>query len=194
MQLPNYKAYWSREIPFPPVVDVMPINQYEKLRQYLHYVDNSAPNSDNDKLFKVRPIITTIRDTCIKVEPEEFQAVNEQVIPYKTKRRKIRQYNPKKPSLCRKFRHDVWLWHLLWKGQYRSRTSRPTEAYKTSTQQTMAQVVHWQLVYNTWTLSLFNVKKRFVLLERFEQTVSRVIPRQLIKIWKNKEEVNLTIM
>ena len=50
----------------------MPINRYEKLRHYLHFVDNNAPNNNNDKLFKVRPMITAIRDKYIKVEPEEF--------------------------------------------------------------------------------------------------------------------------
>ena len=34
VQLPNYEAYWSRELQFPPVADVMPINRYEKLRQF----------------------------------------------------------------------------------------------------------------------------------------------------------------
>ena len=33
VQLPNHKAYWSRELRFPPVADVMPINRYEKLRK-----------------------------------------------------------------------------------------------------------------------------------------------------------------
>ena len=96
VQLPNYKAYWSRELRFPPVADAMPINQYEKLRQYLHFVDNNAPNNDNDKLFKVRSIMTAIKDECVKVEPEEFQAIDEKIIPCKIKRSKIRQYNPKK--------------------------------------------------------------------------------------------------
>ena len=96
VQLPNHKAYWSRELRFPPVADVMPINRYEKLSQYLHFVDNNAPNNDNDKLFKVRPIITAIRDECVKLEPEKLQAVDEQIIPCKTKRSKIRQYNSKK--------------------------------------------------------------------------------------------------
>ena len=76
----------------------MPINWYEKLRQSLHFVENNALNNDNNKLFKVRPIITAISDEWVKVEPEEFQAVNEQIISCKTKRSKIRQYNPKKPK------------------------------------------------------------------------------------------------
>ena len=33
VQLPNYKAYWTRELRFPPVADVMPITRYEELRQ-----------------------------------------------------------------------------------------------------------------------------------------------------------------
>ena len=53
-QLPNYKAYWSRELRFPPVADLTPINRYEKLRQYFYFVDNNTPNNDNDMLFKVR--------------------------------------------------------------------------------------------------------------------------------------------
>ena len=44
----------------------------------MYFVDNNAPNNDNDKLFKVRPIITAIRDECVKLEPEKFQAVDEQ--------------------------------------------------------------------------------------------------------------------
>ena len=44
----------------------------------------------------MRPIITAIRDECVKIEPEEFQAVDEKIICCKTKRSKIRQYNPKK--------------------------------------------------------------------------------------------------
>ena len=46
----------------------------------------------------MRPIITAIRDECVKIEPEEFQAVDEKIIRCKTKRSKIRQYNPKKTT------------------------------------------------------------------------------------------------
>lgn len=50
VQLPNYKAYWSRKLQFPLVADMTSTNQHKKLRQNI--VDNNAPNNDIDKLFK----------------------------------------------------------------------------------------------------------------------------------------------
>ena len=39
----------------------MPVKRFKKLRQYLHFVDNSLGNTENDKLFKVKPILDAIR-------------------------------------------------------------------------------------------------------------------------------------
>ncbi len=50
-----------------------------------------------DKLFKIRPVLEGLRSQCILSTPEEIHAVDEQIIPSKTKYSKIRQYNPKKP-------------------------------------------------------------------------------------------------
>ena len=46
VQILIYKVCWSRELRFPSVADVMSINQYEQLRQYLHFLGNNAPNND----------------------------------------------------------------------------------------------------------------------------------------------------
>ncbi len=76
----------------------MPLERFEKLRRYLHFVDNfTYDNEVQDKLFKIRPVVDSLRNQCILVKPEEVHAVNEQIIPSKTKFSKIRQYNPKKP-------------------------------------------------------------------------------------------------
>ena len=39
-----------------------------------------------------------IANNCIKIEPEEVQSTDEQIIPARTKSSGIRQYNPKKPN------------------------------------------------------------------------------------------------
>lgn len=96
--LPSYTLYWSNEMRYPPVADIMPRKRYEKLRRYLHIVDNMTYDEQTaDKLFKVRPLIEQVAKNCRKISPEENHSVDEQIIPSKTKYSKIRQYNPKKP-------------------------------------------------------------------------------------------------
>lgn len=99
INLPLYHLYWSRELHYPTIADVMPRGRFKELPRYLHVVDNNSFDPEkNDKLFKIRPLIKAIRNECVKVEPEEYQSVDEQIIPSKTKRSKIHQYNPKKPK------------------------------------------------------------------------------------------------
>lgn len=98
VRMPRYEYYWSRELRYPAVADVMPLKRFEQLRRFLHVVDNDTfDEHSSNKLFKIQPLIDLVRKECIKVEPEEFHSIDEQIIPCKTKRSKIRQYNPKKP-------------------------------------------------------------------------------------------------
>ena len=95
LQLPSYKSYWSRELRCPRIADVMPRNRYQELIRYLHFVNNGSINAQ-DKLAKIRPLISMVREEFVKIEPEEYNSVYKQIIPSKTKYSSIRQYNPKK--------------------------------------------------------------------------------------------------
>ena len=49
------------------------------------------------KLFKVSPLLDLIRNNCIKIEPGKSHAIDEQILPTKTKRGGgVKQCNPKK--------------------------------------------------------------------------------------------------
>ena len=98
IKLPFYYDYWSTALRIPAVADAMPRNRFSVLRRHLHFVDNNADHDPNDKLLKIRPIIEAVRNEAVKVEPEEFHSVDEQIVPSKTKYSSIRQYNPKKPK------------------------------------------------------------------------------------------------
>ena len=74
----------------------MPRNQYELLRRSIHFVDQDTEYDTNDKIFKIKPVLEAVRKECVKVEPEEFHAVDKQIIPSKTKCSKVQQYDPKK--------------------------------------------------------------------------------------------------
>ncbi len=97
VKLPAYKLYWSQNLRYEPVANVMTKNRFQELMGDLHFVNNLEIDV-NDKLAKVRPIISCVRDQCIKIQPEEFHSIDEQIIPSKTKFSQIRQYNPKKPK------------------------------------------------------------------------------------------------
>ena len=67
----------------------MPMKRFEKIKRYLHFADNNSINTQTVKLAKIKPIINLVRNECIKIEPEEYHAIDEQRIPLKTKFSKI---------------------------------------------------------------------------------------------------------
>ena len=101
VKLPAFPMYWKTETRYSKVADVMSAKRYIDLRKYLHVVDNTTkehPENRNDKLFKIRPVLEAIQENCSKIEQEPVQSIDEQIIPAKTRRSGIRQYNPKKPK------------------------------------------------------------------------------------------------
>ena len=95
VKMPNIESYWASESRYAPVADVMSLKRYKKLRQFLHANDNNERKSDEikgDKLYKMRPILESLRENCRKVEQEEFMSIDEQIVPAKTKYSGIRQY------------------------------------------------------------------------------------------------------
>lgn len=79
----------------------MTINRFEKIRQFLHFNENSTtlpPTDPNaDKLFKLRPFIEVIRQRFLSVPMEEHLSLDEQMCAIKT-RHHVRQYMPLKPK------------------------------------------------------------------------------------------------
>lgn len=53
-------------------------------------------HADHDKLFKVRPFITAVKNNMRKINFEEFSSVDEIIIPFKG-RTFMKQYNKNKP-------------------------------------------------------------------------------------------------
>lgn len=74
----------------------MSLKPYELIRRYLHANDNKEKNENSSRLFKVEPVVNTLRTNCLSVEQEQYQSIDEQMVPAKTKRSAIRQYMPKK--------------------------------------------------------------------------------------------------
>ena len=100
VKMSKYNSYWAGETRYSPIADVMPLNRYRKLRQFLHANDNSkkdTPENKYNKLYKIKPILNSFREICQKLEQKEFQAIDEQIVPAKTKFSGMSHYNPRKP-------------------------------------------------------------------------------------------------
>lgn len=100
VRVPSYKMYWQQSTRFAPIADTMSRNRFDKLRNFMHINDNSkmipTDNANHDKLFKVRPFLESFRENINKIEPEEHNAVDEIIIPFKG-RSKLKQYIKNKP-------------------------------------------------------------------------------------------------
>ena len=78
----NCRRYWSAHSRISLVADQIPINQWEKIKSNLHFVDNSEGNT-GDRLFKVKPVIEKFNSVAMTIDKEEFCSVDENTIPYK---------------------------------------------------------------------------------------------------------------
>lgn len=64
-QLPSWKMYWnsSPDLGVPFDTNCMTRNRFEEILRYLHCNDNtSIPKNNKDKLYKVRPLATTLNE------------------------------------------------------------------------------------------------------------------------------------
>ncbi|KAJ0172494.1 hypothetical protein K1T71_011633 [Dendrolimus kikuchii] len=97
VSMPSYIDYWNLQYRFGLVADLTPIKRYQKIRRYLHFVDNSTDNSD--RYHKSRPIVEKIRANFLAQEVETKFSIDEMIIPYKgTKASKRRQYMKDNPN------------------------------------------------------------------------------------------------
>ena len=53
------------------VAGVMFRNKFEDILNKLHFVDNLANHDANDKLWKIRPWLSSFRKNCLEIVPED---------------------------------------------------------------------------------------------------------------------------
>ena len=98
VHMPRYRMYWSSELRCNAVADFMSRKDFEDHGHFLPFNDNNnlttnREDANYDPLFKVRPLLESLRKQCLLVAPEQRQSIDEQIIPFKGKSR-VRQYLP----------------------------------------------------------------------------------------------------
>lgn len=98
VHLPTTRNYWG-DLGIPSIFNVMPLNKFEDIKGFLHFNNNdNLPNNTNnyDKLFKVHPLLDTVRNICMSILKEDYLALDDQIIPTKS-RSSVKHYNTKNP-------------------------------------------------------------------------------------------------
>ena len=101
--MPRCDQCWSNETRFSPIADNISRDRFHEITRYIHFNDNNllVLNRDDpqyDRLYKVRPLLDKLRAQFLKIDAEEKQSVDEQMIPFNGKKNKLRVYLPKKPK------------------------------------------------------------------------------------------------
>ncbi|GBP85380.1 PiggyBac transposable element-derived protein 3 [Eumeta japonica] len=85
---------------YPKVSTIMSCNRFEEIKRFIHFNDNltQIPKGQPgyNPLHKIQPLLELLRQRILTVPKEQYMAVDEQIIPTKS-RSSMRQYNPKKP-------------------------------------------------------------------------------------------------
>ena len=94
----NTRGYWSAKSRVGLIADSITQKQWEEIKANLHLVDNSSLTPEFGPLAKVPPTIAKFNQTACRIDLELHCSVDENTIPCKGKKSKLRQYNPKKPN------------------------------------------------------------------------------------------------
>ena len=89
LKYPQYRMYWSPETRWPLAANVVPRKRFENLKRFFHMNDNlKIPKRGEvnfDCLYKVRPLLDCILESCRGIEQEEAHSIDEQIVPTKSK-------------------------------------------------------------------------------------------------------------
>ncbi|GBM85942.1 PiggyBac transposable element-derived protein 3 [Araneus ventricosus] len=100
IHLSSARDYWSDNLGNQTIKETLSVKEFEKIRQFLHFNDNTKEiprgMNDHDRLFKVRPLIESIRKHFMQVTMEECLSIDEQICATQS-RSILKQYMPKKP-------------------------------------------------------------------------------------------------
>ena len=98
-QAPYYRMYWETDTRYDQICTIMSRDRFELIKRYTHFNDNSKDkrkqDENRDRLFKMRPLFEALRQNCLSQEPEEYNLIDEQIIPFKG-RSFLRRYMPNK--------------------------------------------------------------------------------------------------
>ena len=101
VNMPDFKIYWTAETLYLAIANVMLRERFIQIKGCFHISYNQdligSDRSKHYKLFKFRQLYDRVKNNCISLPSEEYNSVDDQMIPLKGKQSSTRQYNKAKP-------------------------------------------------------------------------------------------------
>lgn len=85
LKFPQIKMYWARLTRVEQIVKSMTRRRFFSIRSHLKVVIDDDISEDmrrNDRLWKIKPLVDKIRNTCLSLERRPIVAIDEQMIPF----------------------------------------------------------------------------------------------------------------
>jgi hypothetical protein len=84
VQMPKLKYYWSSSQLYGSQVirNAMPRERFELLLKFWHFSNNNNKNSNQDRLFKLKPLLDLLKERFSSVYmPDSIISIDESMIP-----------------------------------------------------------------------------------------------------------------
>ena len=95
---PRIRMYWQKATRNDSIANAMTVNRFFKIRKNIHCVAAREPDENNkDKFWNIKPVVESVRNTCLSLPREEYSSVDEQMIPF-TGRMPAKQVVKSKPN------------------------------------------------------------------------------------------------
>jgi len=92
--------FWQKGLEVPVLTSAITRDRYFRIRNSLKAVidtDISDETKKRDRLWKVRPVLDSVRAGCLQITRDRDVSIDEQMIPF-TRACELRQYVPNKPN------------------------------------------------------------------------------------------------
>lgn len=82
--MPSVSSYWEHGTRFPPIADIIPHNQFEKIMRLLHFTGNNEANdkAKQAKVWKIRPWLDELQRNFLTVEPKQLNSIDKLMISF----------------------------------------------------------------------------------------------------------------
>ncbi|KAL3225903.1 hypothetical protein MRX96_025375 [Rhipicephalus microplus] len=97
LKFPQARMYWAAATRVSLIADAMPRDRFFRLRNALHVCNNDSDQDDNNRCWKVQPLLDHVRKACLKISRSHAACVDEQMVPF-TGRTQLHQYVRGKPN------------------------------------------------------------------------------------------------